>query len=361
MRRRGYTVLSTLLLLCMALVMLPGTAWAADYGTASTPSASDGSSSLSVTVNGEAVMWTEAIPFIDENGRTMVPLRAVADAMGLDVNWDAAVREASFTDGSNTIIFHIDDTCARTSDGGSVQMDTAAVIVNNRTYAPIRYLAEFFRYAVGWNSGTQTVIVETADIGAEYLDKLTFLGDSTTYGLKAYGVLSGGTGTTQVWTPASGTLTLSYQSIATIVYPETGEEITITDAVERKKPEYMVITLGVNGVSFMDEENFVREYTDLVTRIQETSPGTKIILNSIYPVAASYKYLHDINNDKIRTANVWIEQIAEDTGTHFLNTFEVLVGSDGYLPESYHNGDGLHMNETSFKIILDYIKTHEYK
>ena len=273
----------------------------------------------------------------------------------------AAAREASFTDGSKTIIFPIDSTTARTGDGGTVGMDTAAVISNDRTYAPIRYLAEFFGYAVGWNADTQTVIVETADTGAEYLDKLTFLGDSTTYGLKAYGVLSGGKGTKQVWTPASGTLTLAYQSIATIVYPETGEEITITEAVERKKPEYMVITLGVNGVSFMDEENFVREYTDLVTRIQEISPDTKMILNSIYPVAASYKYLHDINNDKIRAANVWIEQVAGDTGTRFLNTFEALVGPDGYLPESYHNGDGLHMNEASFKIILDYIKTHEYK
>lgn len=204
-------------------------------------------------------------------------------------------------------------------------------------------------------------LAETADAGAGYLDKLIFLGDSTTYGLKAYEVLSGGAQTTQVWTPANGTLTLSNQSIATIVYPETGEEIPITDAVERKKPEYMVLTLGVNGVSFMDEENFVREYTDLVKRIQETSPDTKIILNSIYPVAATYEHQKDINNDKIRAANVWIEQVAENTGVRFLNTFEVLVGPDGYLPEAYHNGDGIHMNTTGFNIILDYIKTHEYK
>ena len=56
-----------------------------------------------------------------------------------------------------------------------------------------------------------------------------------------------------------------------------------------------------------------------------------------------------------------IEQLAENTGTRFLNTFEALVGADGYLPESYHNGDGIHMNTTGFNIILDYIKTHEYK
>ena len=106
------------------------------------PADATSSDSISVTVNNKAVTWTDAEPFIDANNRTMVPLRAVADAMGLTVSWDAAVREASFTDGSKTIIFPIGSTTARTGDGKIVAMDTAAVIVNDRTYAPIRYLAE---------------------------------------------------------------------------------------------------------------------------------------------------------------------------------------------------------------------------
>jgi lysophospholipase L1-like esterase len=174
-------------------------------------------------------------------------------------------------------------------------------------------------------------------------------------------VLSGGSNTTQVWTPSSGTLTLSYQSFATIVYPETGEELTIVDAVTKKQPEYMLITLGVNGVSFMDEENFVREYTDLVQNIQQASPHTKIICNSIYPVAASYPYLSDINNDKISQANAWIEQVAADTGVRFLDSYNAIVGADGNLPEQYQNGDGIHLTGEGFNIILDNLRTHEYK
>ena len=115
---------------------------------------------ISVTVNGAAVTWTDAKPFIDGNDRTMVPLRAVADAMGLDVSWDAAAREASFSDSGSgtTIFFPIDSTTARTSDG-EVKMDTAAVIVSDRTYAPIRYLAEYFGYIVGWDGPSRTVII----------------------------------------------------------------------------------------------------------------------------------------------------------------------------------------------------------
>lgn len=207
-----------------------------------------------------------------------------------------------------------------------------------------------------------TRLSETPDAGREYLDRIVFLGDSTTYGIGVYY----GYGYTdlcppdQVWTPASGTLTLSYYSIATIVYPETGEELTISDATERAKPDIMVITLGVNGISFMDEEWFIRDYTALVENIQAASPDTKIILNSIYPVAASYKYQKDINNDKIRAANTWIEQIAENTGSRFLNSYESLVGSDGYLPESMQNGDGLHLTGEAFGIVMNYLRTHSY-
>ena len=120
-------------------------------------SAAPAKSAVSVTVNGKAVEWTDAAPFIDKNNRTMVPLRAVADAMGLTVDWDGAAREAVFSNGSKTIYFPIGSTTARTGDGGKVKMDTAAVIVNSRTYAPIRYLAEYFGYEVGWDGATKTV------------------------------------------------------------------------------------------------------------------------------------------------------------------------------------------------------------
>ena len=135
----------------------------------------------------------------------------------------------------------------------------------------------------------------------------------------------------------------------------------LRDAVGRAKPEYLVITLGVNGISFMDESYFKSEYKSLVTDIQSLSPDTKIILQSIFPVASNYEYLSSINNDKISAANGWILDIAAETGTRFLNTASVLVGSDGWLPQSYQNGDGLHLNADGFNVVLSYIRTHGYQ
>ena len=114
---------------------------------------------ISTTVAGNPVQWTDAEPFI-KDGRTLVPLRAVAEALNLTVTWDGKAREAVFTDGTKTIYFPIDSAQARTSTGEKVVMDTSAVISNSRTYAPIRYLAEFFGYTVGWDGTTRTVIIE---------------------------------------------------------------------------------------------------------------------------------------------------------------------------------------------------------
>lgn len=199
---------------------------------------------------------------------------------------------------------------------------------------------------------------ETADAGQSYVDKLVFIGDSTTYGLKAYGVVND----SQVWTPSSGTLALFNQSIATVVYPETGEEILIVDAVTRAKPEYLVLTIGVNGVSMMDESSFKSDYTDLITRIKEASPDTRIICNSIYPVESSYEAKDNgINNAKINAANVWVEAVARETGCGYTDSASVLKGSDGCLRTEYGNGDGIHLCTDGFNAVLGYLRTHEYK
>lgn len=210
------------------------------------------------------------------------------------------------------------------------------------------------------NDYAGTVIPEGEDAGQEYLDRIVFLGDSITYGLKRYSMLSGGYNTKQIWTPKIGTLTLAYVMSASIYYPEYGKEISIQEAVAAKKPDIMVITLGMNGVSFMKEAYFKSVYTQLVEMIQETSPETKIILQSIMPVARSYEKQISINNKKIAQANVWIAQVAKDCGVYYVNTITSLLAEDGYMPEAYQNGDGMHFNKDGYTLMLDYLRRHSY-
>ncbi len=211
------------------------------------------------------------------------------------------------------------------------------------------------------DTSSAALLGETDDAGQAYIDRLTFLGDSTTNGLKEYGVLSGGTATTQVWTPASGTLTLYLWNAASIVYPETGAEMTIADAVETKKPEYLVITLGVNGVAELEEDAFKIYYTDIINCVKEASPSTRIICNSIYPVENDYEHIDQISNEKINTANGWILDVAEATGTRYVDSCSVLKAADGSLREELGNGDGLHLNADGYNAVLEYLRTHAWQ
>ena len=113
---------------------------------------------IRVSVGGRMVSWSDAAPFIEGN-RVMVPLSAVANALGLSVNWNAYTRTASFSDGGRTLTFSIGGTTAMDNNGGVIQMDTPAIIARNRTFAPIRYLAEFFGRQVSWDPATRTVSI----------------------------------------------------------------------------------------------------------------------------------------------------------------------------------------------------------
>ena len=196
-------------------------------------------------------------------------------------------------------------------------------------------------------------LIETADMGQEYADKFYFLGDSTTNGLAHYEIVD----KTHVWTPTNGTLTLDRWNIDAVYDRTTESQIMITEAVRATQPEYLLITLGVNGVSFMTEEVFSINYTNLVAGIKEASPNTKIILNSIYPVSVNYA-TSGINNAKIDVANGWIRKIAEESGVHFLNSSSVLKDESGNLVETYHNGDFIHPNPECYGVVMSYIRTH---
>ena len=96
--------------------------------------------------------------------------------------------------------------------------------------------------------GTLLTLPETSDAGQEYIDKLTFLCDSSFIGVRDYGLLSGGTDTTQVWGTSTGSLRVADLATGKIVYPSDKSEITIADAAMVAKPSILVILVGQDGL-----------------------------------------------------------------------------------------------------------------
>ncbi len=204
----------------------------------------------------------------------------------------------------------------------------------------------------------EAVLNKSDDAGWEYINNTIFIGDSTTHGMAFYAVLDGGKETKQVWTPKSGTLAMWNLLSENIVYPDDDSEMLIADAIAIKQPEKVVLTLGVNGVSSLSEQDFKKYYQGLIDAIKKESPNTKIILQSIYPVCDYYQYVESISMEKINRANSWIAQLASDNNIYYLNTITALINENGYLNEDYCNGDGIHISKEGFNVILDYIRTH---
>lgn len=93
------------------------------------------------------------------NSRTMVPLRSIFEAMGADVQWDNATRTASGQRGSTDVSITIGSNVLYVN-GRAVGLDSPACIINNRTMVPVRAIAEAFQADVDWDNPSRTVIIE---------------------------------------------------------------------------------------------------------------------------------------------------------------------------------------------------------
>lgn len=159
-----------LITLLALTVMLTGTAMAAEPAQ----------KGIEVQLNGGSLAFTDAVPEIT-GSRTYVPFRAVLEAMGAEVGYDAQTRTVSARrDGVAVTMVPGQKEMTVTEDGQTrtVKMNAAPYIKesNGRTYVPIRYAAEALGYTVGWDADSRAVII--VDVDALFGDATFKLMDS---------------------------------------------------------------------------------------------------------------------------------------------------------------------------------------
>lgn len=117
---------------------------------------------VTVTIDGKPVIYTESsgAPFIDGNGRTQVPFRQTMETFGCTVSWNGATRIATAKKDGITVDVPIGQRYILVN-GVKVTIDTAAIIRGDRTYLPIRAVAEAFGAMVTWDGKTLTVAITT--------------------------------------------------------------------------------------------------------------------------------------------------------------------------------------------------------
>ncbi len=94
------------------------------------------------------------------NDRTLVPARALFEPLGASLKWNNTTRQATITMDDTVIKLTIDSETAQVN-GKKVKLECAPIIVDGRTLFPVRFVAENLGYDVDWDNDTRSVLITT--------------------------------------------------------------------------------------------------------------------------------------------------------------------------------------------------------
>ncbi|MDD3693577.1 MAG: GDSL-type esterase/lipase family protein [Oscillospiraceae bacterium] len=187
----------------------------------------------------------------------------------------------------------------------------------------------------------------------DYIADTIFIGDSRTNGLKGYRYVK----PENVYAVDG----LNHQDARydRFINLGTGRLLTITEAVAITQPARMIVSFGINGISFMGEQTFMNEYAAFIDELKAASPNSLIAIQSILPVSHNYELNRpQITNEKIDLYNSLLKELAQQKDCRFWDTSSLF--KDGYncLSYEYDCGDGLHFNTRAYEALLIYLDQH---
>jgi len=115
---------------------------------------------ITVLLDSNPIKFDVAPTIID--GVTLVPLRAIFEALDINVGWDEATQTVMCTKDSTIIVLQIDNENAFIN-GEKHLLDVPAKLINSRTLVPIGFIETATGANVNWDEQTNTVIISTAE------------------------------------------------------------------------------------------------------------------------------------------------------------------------------------------------------
>lgn len=257
----------------------------------------------------------------------------------------------------------------------SVQKDTpapvsSADIVSSSTITESEETvqAEIIYYDKSWYDAEivnwSDVILPYSNISQSYLAETVFVGDSNTEGLSLFGHLATGNVIGKHSMPVQDFATDGYQLI-TEDNPETEEDesqyITMLQVLANTQPKRIIINFGTNNAGKgADEDYFAYLYSQALMQIKTVCPNTQIIIAAVLPVCVE-RANYSIRQDVIDRFNISLAALCRDYGYGFLNYNEVFKDAEtGYANPTYFSSDGIHLNGSGYRLLLDYAVNHQY-
>ncbi len=196
-----------------------------------------------------------------KDGRTLIPVRAITEAMGAKVEYssDTGIVKITSEDGNTVILFYLneDDNGKITVNGEDVTIDVRPGIINNRTFVPLRFIAETLGLKVVHDPGTgNTDVINTLKLSPTHYDfsnrevltdvKLSYSMDAeyNLVSIKNGAVLLG----SAEYTTSSNTITILESYIDDFTTDKTTLTLTFKDTKDVTVEKTFEITINQDGV-----------------------------------------------------------------------------------------------------------------
>lgn len=239
---------------------------------------SQAATDITVKLNGKAVNFPDAKPYINSDNRTMVPVSFIAKALGCDVYWNVdGASVVTLRMGGNVILIKISEKRA-TYNGQVMALDTTACLKNSRTFVPLSFISQTFKSTVHWYPKTNTVEILTPKSDRD---------------------------TTKVFDPL----------------PEDFSKINKDIPQELYKYPYNKEAISRNGFAtnktLVEDWSKTRNYYDL-NLILETAKGFKVLDDTVdyHTVGDDYKkkllYFHSSGGNAVQIVDTWIKKVKDN-------------------------------------------------
>lgn len=259
-----------------------------------------------IEYNGK-IIKSDVNPYI-QNERTMVPIRFISETLGYKVTWDNDKREVGISGKDTNISLTIDSTKAKVN-GKELKLDAPASIKKERTFVPLRFVAENLKAEVKWdnknfkviindNKGQGSSIIDLSSDEDKYVKEITSLQGDLNKSIKDLKLsffdnaakLSDAE-LADAYERADGEINSTVNKIKALNVPEkfkSSHQYTL----EASEKALEILPGLKNSIMAKDEEaakSFIRELTDFQVKMQEATDSFKAALKG-----EDYKAQRDI-------------------------------------------------------------------
>jgi len=118
-------------------------------------------------------------PPVIKEGRTLIPVRAISEAMGADVAWNAEEKTVTITKDNKVIVFNLKENKVYV-DEAEVAIDVPAEVMNDRTMVPLRFIAEQLGLVVEYDDETKIIEISEDEETNDSEEEVVEPGEETT-------------------------------------------------------------------------------------------------------------------------------------------------------------------------------------